>query len=176
MEVTEIETRVRRPEHEPLQYSLATVLLIITFAAACFSAVLAGSGTVRLVVVLVLMVTIPMVLTVLLVYGRGYLRTFCIGALFPSGVFFLGGGSQLVNFLRFRKDMDLLLAGNSGDVRQEWLAIAILIYGAVILVFGLVAVLIRWRLEAPRRESQLQTQPYWDDLPVEESQPGDVCE
>ncbi len=34
----------------------------------------------------------PIVLTTILVYGRGYLRTFCIGALFPAGVFFIGMG------------------------------------------------------------------------------------
>jgi len=34
----------------------------------------------------------PIVLTTVLVYGRDYWRTFCIGALFPASVFFLGIG------------------------------------------------------------------------------------
>lgn len=34
----------------------------------------------------------PIVLTTILVYGRGYLRTFSIGALFPASIFFIGMG------------------------------------------------------------------------------------
>lgn len=34
----------------------------------------------------------PIVLTTIVVYGRGYLRTFCIGALFPAAVFFIAMG------------------------------------------------------------------------------------
>jgi hypothetical protein len=173
MEGTEIETRVRPSKPEPVQFSLASILLVITLTAAVFSSVLAGSDTVRVAAVSVLTVAVPMVLTVLLVYGRGYLRTFCIGALFPATLIVPLAFQGLDFFLYDSNRIGRL--GRAGD-QGELLAIAILIYGVVILWFGSVAVAIRWRLEAPPRESQLQTQPDWDDLPAEESQPRDVCE
>jgi len=40
-------------------------------------------------VMIVIMVTLPAVLTTVLVYGRGYQRTFCLGAIFPAGIMLL---------------------------------------------------------------------------------------
>ena len=177
MEVSEIQTRLRRPKPEPVQFSLASILLVITLTAAVFSSVLAGSDTARVAVVFVLTVAVPMILTVLLVYGRGYLRTFCIGALFPAAAtatLIVPLAFQCVDFFLYNYNR-IGRVGRPGD-EGEWLAIAILIYGVVILLFGSVAVAIRWRLEAPQRRQQKQALPDWDDLPDEESQQMDVSD
>jgi len=172
MEGTEIETRVRRPEHEPLQFSLATVLLVVTISAVCLSVVFYGPEWLRGVLVVTLVTAVPVILTVLLVYARGYMRTFSIGALFPAGSIFFGISLFVVIEFVDRARFDPVFA----KAPPTGVAILIMIYCATLIAFGLLAVVTRWRLEAPPRESQLQTQPYWDDLPAEESQPGEVCE
>ena len=51
------------------------------------------------VLILWMSLLMPIVLATILVYGRGYWRTFSIGALFPAGFFFIGMGIAV--FLKF---------------------------------------------------------------------------
>ncbi len=39
--------------------------------------------------ILLISVALPAVLTTIIIYGRSYQRTFCIGAMFPAGIFLL---------------------------------------------------------------------------------------
>ena len=90
----------------------------------------------------------PIVLTTILVYGRGYWRTFSIGALFPAGFFFIGMGiavflsfsrrPSLPAFWRFFEDIGevTLLTGFS------W---------TLIVLSGLLAMGVRLLIEGLRR-------------------------
>jgi len=93
----------------------------------------------------------PIVLTTILVYGRGYWRTFCVGALFPAGFFFVGMGiavflsfsrrPSLPAFWRFFEDIGeaTLLTGFS------W---------TMIVLSGLLAMGVRLLIEGLRRRAE----------------------
>ncbi len=79
------------PELRPpfLQFGLSTMLWA-TLVTAIACAVLFPMPTVVAIPSIVLIsVTLPAVLTTVIIYGYSYQRTFCIGAMFPSGVFLL---------------------------------------------------------------------------------------
>ena len=46
-------------------------------------------AVVAIPLMLLMSVALPAVLTTVIIYGRSYQRTFCIGAMFPSGIFLL---------------------------------------------------------------------------------------
>jgi hypothetical protein len=80
------------PRNDRFQFSLAT-LLWLTLAVACALALLVGMPSAVAVPILIcLAIGVPAVLTTVLVYGRGYVRAFCTGALFPTGIFLYATG------------------------------------------------------------------------------------
>ena len=74
------------PAERPFQYSLRDMLIVTAVFATAFSLLIGSPGIVRFVTAACLTVLLPAMLTVALIYSRGYRRTFCIGALFPAGV------------------------------------------------------------------------------------------
>jgi len=173
MEVSEIKTRVRRPEPEPIQFSLTTLLLVVTVSAICLSIVFYDTGWLRSLLILTLVTAVPVILIVALVYARGYMRTFSIGALVPAGRIFLGISLFTVIEFADRGYSEL----DFGRAPPTAIAILIMFYCAALMAFGLLAVVTRWRLEAPQRESLVQALlPDWDDSPAGESQSGEVSE
>jgi hypothetical protein len=78
---------------QPFQFSLASLLTLITVAAVFLSALFRGTDWAATVACLILFTVWPMALVIILIYGRGKKRTFSIGALFPSAPIFLQSSS-----------------------------------------------------------------------------------
>jgi hypothetical protein len=79
----------------PFQYSLQSALILMTATAVALSLLVASPVWLARLTAFVLGMALPMVLTVTLVYGRGPLRTFSIGALFPAGLMCLSAVGNL---------------------------------------------------------------------------------
>ena len=72
-----------------LQFGLGTVFWITTATAVAFTIVFRIPTDFADPLILFVSVAMPAVLTTLIIYGRSYQRTFCIGAMFPAVVFLL---------------------------------------------------------------------------------------
>jgi hypothetical protein len=153
MEPPEIKTSDQQAGGAPLQYSLRTMFIVMTVVAVVLSGVFAGPGWFSLLTGLVLAVLAPMVLTVAIIYGRSHLRTFCIGALFPAGVVFIAVVPLLFDLTYFIAQRPRRIVGASGETGW-FVGVSIVVAGAVIVVSGLVAVGVRWMVEAPQRREQ----------------------
>jgi hypothetical protein len=81
---TPIPARVPRPF---LQFSLGTMFWIMTATAIVCAVVFRMPGEFAIPLILLIGVALPAVLTTVIIYGRSYQRTFCIGAMFPSAFF-----------------------------------------------------------------------------------------
>ena len=84
----------RNAGRRPFQYSLRSMFLLMTAAAIGLSLLITGPAWLSMLTVFILGMGIPMALTISLVYSRGPLRTFSIGALFPAGVMLMGVASE----------------------------------------------------------------------------------
>jgi hypothetical protein len=71
------------------QFGLATLFWIMTGTAIVCAVLFPMPLVVAIPLILFISVALPAVLTTVIIYGHSYQRTFCIGAMFPSGVFLL---------------------------------------------------------------------------------------
>jgi hypothetical protein len=69
----------------PWQFSLGSLLAIVTAAAVASSLLITMPSVYSTPALVFITIVLPAVLTTVAVYGRGYKRTFCLGALFPAG-------------------------------------------------------------------------------------------
>ncbi|MBN2578494.1 MAG: hypothetical protein JXB10_05835 [Pirellulales bacterium] len=69
----------------PWQFSLGALMAVITAAAVACSLFISMPNVYATPALIFISVGLPAVLTTVAVYGRGYKRTFCLGALFPAG-------------------------------------------------------------------------------------------
>ncbi|NQU25178.1 MAG: hypothetical protein HQ567_28150 [Candidatus Nealsonbacteria bacterium] len=152
----------------PVQFSLQTLLLVTTGLAVCCSLLLVAPSPVRVVTAGCLLITLPALLTVVLIYRRTYARTFCIAALFPSGLL----------FWEIQTLVQLLYVyggafGQAGPMEAGyWPAMFVAVQYGLSLVIGLLAVFVRWKLEnadrlrAEERSGQVEgtdsSQQEWD--------------
>ena len=139
------------------QFTLRTMLIMMTVFSVLLSGLFACPPWVGALIVGVLVVLVPMALTIGVIYGRGNLHTFCIGALYPAGV-------TLIFF--HRTFYTPFLAGISGRSGSEqagiFFSIAMAVYSAMVVVFGLLAMGVRRWVETPAALSPLQ--PHDGDL------------
>lgn len=126
----------------PFQFTLQTMLIVTTVLAVACSLLFATTGAVRIVSGVCLLIFFPAVLTTVLVYGRGYQRTFCIGALFPAG-------AALMSF-QYLFAYFSMIGGRGGDPEDFGLAVFIALSWAASVVVGLVACGVRWMVESSR--------------------------
>ncbi|OHB69766.1 MAG: hypothetical protein A2V70_16845 [Planctomycetes bacterium RBG_13_63_9] len=152
MEPQETDTsHTEQRQKTPFQYSLRSMFVLMTALAVGLSFLVAGPLWLSWLTVLLLLIAAPMVLTTVLIYGRGHIRTFCIGALFPAGVLLLPAGSIGILYI----PMMLSQVGDpfDGDNPETklWIGLAVLVGLVVIVAFGLLALGIRWLVEAPQR-------------------------
>ncbi len=131
----------------PFQYSLRSMFIVMTVLAVALSGIFAGPPWLSMLTALLLGLTTPVVLTTVLIYGRGYLRTFCIGALFPAGLILVSSGPGL-SYPFFGMGR---FGGSPGDEIGLYVGIFVLVASIVIVVLGLVAMGVRWMVEAPQR-------------------------
>ncbi len=126
-----------------LQFSLRTILVVMTLSALLCGLLFASPGFVGMLTLFFLYTAAPVALTITIVYGRGYLRTFAIGAMFPGGlaVFF----SYAVLFSGFGG----LYEGELG-IRLVLCAYLVGLF-VVLGLYGGFAMLVRWLVERWQR-------------------------
>ncbi|MHC4179554.1 MAG: hypothetical protein ACYSWU_18740 [Planctomycetota bacterium] len=149
MEAPEIKVGEVKAGTAPFQYSLRTMFIVMTVLAVALSGIFAGPEWFSVLTGMFLGLTAPMVLTVALIYGRGYVRTFCIGALFPASL----GLLAIIPGLSY-PFYGMRGPGPSGSETGLYVGIFVLVAGIVIIVLGLVAMGVRWMVEAPHQRPQ----------------------
>ena len=100
-----------------------------------------------------LMLALPVTLVTLLVYGRGYLRAFCIGALVPSVAQVI---AATIVFMMLMFDRPLPSRGLSGlfqrfDEIGANVRVAFVVLALLSTMTGALAVAVRWLVERPYR-------------------------
>ena len=142
----------------PFQYTLGTLMAATALFCVALALLVSSPGWVRVLTALCLSTMLPGLLTAGLIYGRGYTRAFCIGALFPSGVAFVACG--LVLAFGF---WGLVVDGwpNADEFDEAGYAPGILtaITWGLSAVVGVLAVGVRWKIEARRRQQQRRASP-----------------
>jgi lysylphosphatidylglycerol synthetase-like protein (DUF2156 family) len=151
----------------PFQFTLRTMFLVTTVVAVVLGglSVPADWEWVRYLTVFYLAVAVPIILVVMLIYGRGYVRTFAIGALFPAGAILWSAVWLGVVLVAGNPPRDWNLP-DGAEARRLMLALGTAIAATMVLLGGLIAVVVR-RMVEPRRTD-------WDPLKfVRESAAGD---
>jgi hypothetical protein len=131
----------------PFQYSLRSLLVVTIVVALACTIFFACPVWVGVVAGFCMVLFTPIVLTIVLIHRPGYLRTFCTGALFPAGLLFLFAGLYCYVFLL------VMFEGGPNGAPRVVLLIFLGVYWTLVVLSGLLAVLVRWRLEAPARRA-----------------------
>ncbi len=130
------------------QFSLRTLLVVTALFAAVCSAVSVDSAWGLLVVLWFVTVGLPAALTTIVTYGRGYLRTFAIGAMFPATIIALIFAASLwdktQSMMRFpvSRRYPTLIILSLGAFLTFWISLTVGV--------GLLAVWIRRLVEPPQ--------------------------
>ena len=127
-----------------LQYTSRTLLALTTAVAIACAVFFTLPPWVSVVAAVCVVISMPAVLTVMLIYGRGYTRTFCIGALFPAGVLL----SPIASTYTFQIVAELLNEVFDSLEPNIAVLVSLNIYFAVVLGNGLLAVGVRRLMEA----------------------------
>ena len=139
------QTDPERPDSRPrrFQYSLRTLFVLTTGLAMLCSILFSLPTWLAELAVVFLVISTAAALTVTLIYGRGYVRTFCIGALFPAGVCLLSStyGLEMI--------YDVLIAFLRSDDERLVIQIFVTLYYTLVLGDGVLAVCVRRLAEAP---------------------------
>ncbi|HUT94158.1 MAG TPA: hypothetical protein VMY37_32155 [Thermoguttaceae bacterium] len=127
-----------------LQYTSRTLLALTTAVAIACAIFFTLPPWVSMVAAVCVVISMPAVLTVMLIYGQGYTRTFCIGALFPAGVCL----SPVASYYSFQIVGEVL--NKVLDSLEPNIAVLVFlnVYFAVVLGNGLLAVGVRRLMEA----------------------------
>jgi len=142
------------PRRRRFQFRLRTIFLLTAAAAIVLAGLSAPSDRVRLLSAALLILALPVVLTTVLVYGRGYARTFCIGGLFPAGWSFLDAlcspspttnVSDLLNILLVTQPQSYLW-----DKASELVG-SLLLDLVLTIATGVLAMGVRWLVESSNR-------------------------
>lgn len=137
------ECEISRPRR--LQYTLRTLFALTTAAAIACAVFFALPPWVSVVAAVCVVVSMPVVLTVMLIYGRGYTRTFSIGALFPAGFCLL---APMVSYFALALAAEYYENMFDGLEPNIVVLVFLNVYFAVVLGNGLLAVGIRRLMEA----------------------------
>ncbi len=169
----------REPPARPFQFTLRTMFLVTTVVAVVLAGLSAPEDWewLRYVTVFYVAVAVPIVPVVALIYGRGYVRTFAIGALFPAGaILWVLLWLALFVVLWTRGWSDLNLPADA-EQRRLILILGTAVAAVLVLLGGIIAVVVR-RLVEPRRTdwdlSKAAREPTTNDETLEPE--GDVVE
>ena len=142
----QVEDRQEQPaKTTPPQFSLRTMFVVTTSLAVVLPLLLTAPLQVRVICSGVLVIMLPVVLTTALVYGHGYYRTFCIGALIPAGLTAMPVGSSWLFIASMQQSLDPFF-GDTPYAPAIYVAVDFL----ASLLAGLVAILVRWLIERPK--------------------------
>jgi hypothetical protein len=155
VEPPEIKSSDMQPKGAPFQYSLRTMLIVMTVLAVALSGIFAGPPWASTLTGLLLSLLATMVLTVGIIYGRGYGRTFCIGGLFPAALILIAYKPDYMDLVRAIGWQDYYGTFGSPDEILPWrVALSIFVAGVMIVVSGLVAMGVRWMMEGSQRRRE----------------------
>jgi len=140
------------PEGPPhrFQFTLSQLIVLMTLVAVFCASAISVPGWLSMILAGCFAILLPMAFTVGIVYGRGYQRTFCMGALFPSGIVGFQGLSVFGLFL-YRPTR---LGGDFDSEARLWVWVFLLAVCGVSIAFGLLAMGLRWMIESSRRRVQ----------------------
>ena len=147
-----------------LQFRLRTVFVLFTLAALALAAVFALPFEEPTYILLTLLTPVPMVFVVCALYGRGYFRTFAIGASLPAAaLYFSPYWLQIVFF-----GLDDIFEADGNPLAARLAVIMGLANSIFFLVsHGLLAMLVRWLIEGaqagaprPADESSVPESPF----------------
>jgi len=130
----------------PLQFGLLHLLVLTAVVAVLCALIFAVPDWLSVIAALCLMVLLPMLITVAIIYGQEYQRTFSIGGLFPAGALLL----LVLQIFMFGRGLPFAF---DGEVRP-FVWITLLVVCILCIVAGLLAVWLRWMLESPRRRAR----------------------
>jgi hypothetical protein len=154
------------PARRPFQYSLRSMFIVTTVVAVLCSALFASPGWCRLLTALLWSFVYPPILLTIVIYGRDYVRTFCIGAFSVISSLFVGSSCYLIIIAVFYGASSTEIESNWSDFVKSCESLgygpAIFVFGTLLLSFlvGLVMVLTRWLIERTRRiEEQRRSLP-----------------
>ena len=134
-----------------MQFSLRTMFVLTTCMAFACAVLFAFPDMVTVPLLLALTIALPAVLTTFTIYGSGYLRTFCIGALFPATttlcavVYFLG---YLLIMVAFDSSVGDVLVLEDPDSVYRWCAGTSWVFTIVV---GLTCMGTRWLVAGKNR-------------------------
>jgi len=143
------------------------MFVVTTAAAIGLSLLVASPDWLTVLLFVLLALAIPMVLTVALIYGRGRLRTFSIGALFPAGALVVIMFTEGAPFFGMRSSLV--------EPLEKRLFVMFFIVGAcaVTVGFGFLAIWVRRIVEARTGQHPPGSDPHTDaPIDTEETRPG----
>jgi Ca2+/Na+ antiporter len=135
------ESQARIPPR--FQFSLRTMFWVTTGTAIICAVSFPMPAVIAMPLMLLISVALPAVLTTVIIYGRSYQRTFCIGAMFPSCIFLLMIPYGSMGLFRF---------GLNGE-DDFWLRLVVFGFWVFCVVVGLVCMGVR-RLVEKRPDSR----------------------
>jgi len=154
----------------PLQYSLRSMFVLTTAAAVGLSLLVAGPHWLIMLVLVIVALAIPMLLTIALIYGRGAIRTFSIGALFPAGAVAI----SVIPIFFFPPFLGRFGPPGRLNLEERFLLTFFLVVACAVMVgFGLLSVWGRRMVEAMSGQRTRGSDPR-TGLPIdtEETRPG----
>ncbi len=152
------------PARRKFQFGLRTLLVVMTGFAVLLSALFAGPIEVSFLVMMGVILAVPMCLTIGIVYGRDYLRTFCIGGVFPCGSIVLGASLYVFPGIMYYLPSDGFEGAGNATFVKLVMAVSILVGVLVTLAFGAAACGVRWLIERQNR------------VTTEDESPSTACE
>ncbi len=153
----DVETQKGTPKRRKgcLQFSLRTHVLVMTVTALFCGLFFAAPVAVASVLLYFHYTALPVVVTVMLIYGRGYLRTFAIGAAFP--------GLPLPLYTYFL--LESVSVGHAIFESRLVLALCFCVPLVMLGLYGTIALAVRWLID--RRQCPTPQRPL--DTPSSES-------
>ncbi len=148
-----MEDHTESPDPQPakrgrLQFGLGTLFLLMTVSAVLLAGLFAGPIWLTALVVALMLFALPSGALSGMIYGRGLVRTFFIGALIPAGVVLF------VLYLSLMMGSGYFSSGLEDDSDPSEVLLAVAAYVGIPYVMslgsGLVAVTVRRMVEGPR--------------------------
>ncbi|MGD0899023.1 MAG: hypothetical protein ABR915_14380 [Thermoguttaceae bacterium] len=135
------------PTARPFQYSLRSLLGLMTLLSVLLAAVYTTPPWLGIIVVDYFSVLTAVVLATIAIYGRGYQRTFAIGTLIPAGVAAWSCGWLLVSWAPDFTGVGVTFDWSPNeDGLFQW-RLSVLCFAGLVLLSGLLAMVVRWLVE-----------------------------
>jgi hypothetical protein len=148
------EVRAAEPERFAFQFGLSTLLMLTVLVAVSCSLFFSMPNKPATIVLILISLALPAVFATVLIYGQGYRRTFCLGALFPSGVMMVCSSLMImihaISAYQNNVDIWVQFADKVGPYYRPFVGTA---WVASILI-GLLCVLVRLLTERSNRTAE----------------------